>query len=115
MKSGAIDLLKENNLILYHDRASVHRAVGVSNLLKREGVKSKFTPGNSGDLMPVENAFGRIKQILEGRPTRTLKELRCEVRRAWNALPDSYMRALCNSMPDRVQDTLRNDGNPIGY
>ena len=40
--------------------------------------------------MPIENAFGRVKQILEGRPTRTLKQLRFEVRRAWNSLPDAY-------------------------
>ena len=72
--------MKEDNLILYHDKASVHRAGVVSNLLKSEGCKSKFSPGNSCDLMPIENAFGRLKQILEGRPTRTLKQLRFEVR-----------------------------------
>lgn len=115
MKSGAIELMKEDNLILYHDKASVHRAGVVGNLLKSEGRKSKFSPGNSGDLMPIENAFGRVKTILEGRPTRTLKQLRFEVRRAWNSLPDSYFRDLCNSMPDRVRDTLRNNGYPIGY
>ena len=65
--------------------------------------------------MPIENAFGRVKQILEGRPTRSLKQLRFEVRRAWNSLPDAYFRDLCNSMPDRVQDTLRNNDYPIGY
>ena len=115
MKSGAIELLKEDNLILYHDKASVHRAGVVDKLLKSEGRTSKFSPGNSGDLMPIENAFGRVKQILEGRPTRTLQQLRYEVRRAWNSLPDAYFRDLCNSMPDRVKDTLRNQGYPIRY
>ena len=107
--------MEKEGMILYHDKASVHRAGDVRRLLKRRGLQSKFSPGNSGDLMPVENAFGRMKQILEDRPTRTLRQLRCEVRRAWNSLPDSYIRDLYHSMPDRVQDTRRMNGYPIGY
>ena len=114
-KSGAVNLMMEDGLLLYHDKATPHQAGVVSALLKREGVKSKFTPGNSPDLMPVENAFGRMDQILEERPTKTLKQLRTEVRRAWNSLPNSYLTDLCNSMPDRVHDVIANNGFPIGY
>ena len=44
MKSGAIELMKEDNLILYHDKASVHRAGVVGNLLKSEGRRASFHP-----------------------------------------------------------------------
>ena len=74
-----------------------------------------MSPGTSPDLMPVENAFARVKQLLESRPTKTLAQLRAEVRRAWNSLPDSYLATLSNSMPDRIHDTIRSGGNPIGY
>ena len=86
VKSGAVELLKEDDLILFHDRASVHQAGSVATLLKTEGVKGKFLPGTSADLNPIENAFSRMDQLLESRPIRNLKELRAEVRRAWRTL-----------------------------
>ena len=33
----------------------------------------------------------------------------------FNSLPDSYLATLSNSMPDRIHDTIRSGGNPIGY
>ena len=113
--SGALEMLKKSGLRLYHDKATVHRAGCVTDLLKKSGVRSKMSPGTSPDLMPVENAFARVKQLLESRPTKTLAQLRAEVRRAWNSLPDSYLATLSNSMPDRIHDTIRSGGNPIGY
>ena len=58
--------MKKPQLLLYHDKASVHRAEVVNNLLQKEGVRtrSKTSPGSSPDLMPVENAFERVKKIL---------------------------------------------------
>ena len=66
-KSGALELLKRVQLKLYHDKATVHQAGCVSNLLQNAGVKSKISPGTSPDLRPIEDAFGRVKQILESR------------------------------------------------
>ena len=113
--SGALEMMKKAGLRLYHDKATVHRAGCVNDLLKKSGVRSKMSPGTSPDLMPVENAFARVKQLLESRPTKTLAQSRAEVRRAWNSLPDSDLATLSNSMPDRINDTIRSGGNPIGY
>ena len=66
--------LKEDGL--YRDMATPHQAGVVFNILRKERVKSKFTRGISPDLMPIENAFGQINQILEERRTKTLKQLR---------------------------------------
>ena len=104
--------MKKSRLQLYHDKARVHTASSVSNLLRKSGVKSKTSHGSSPDLMPVENALSRVKQILENRPTKTLAQLRLQVPKAWNELPTSY---LCNSMPSKVHDTILSNGNPIGY
>ena len=99
VESGAVELMRKSGLKLYHDGARVHTANNVSNMLQKAGVKSKTSPGTSPDLMPIENAFGRIKQILEKRPTKNLAQLRSEVQKAWNELPSSYLCNLCNSMP----------------
>ena len=62
-------------------------------------MKSKVIPGNSPDVMPIENLFSRIKQILDNRSTRTIKQLKREVMKAWRELSDEYIGKLCNSMP----------------
>ena len=107
--------MKKSRLQLYHDKGRVHTASSVFNLLSKSGVKSKTSHGSSPDLMPVENTFSRVKQILENRPTKTLAQLRLQVRKAWNELPTSYLCSLCNSMPSKVHDTILSNGNPIGY
>ena len=55
VKFGAVELLKEDNLILFHDRASVHQAGSVATLLKTEGLQGKFLPGTSADLKDVKD------------------------------------------------------------
>ena len=69
-------MMRKLNLLLYHDMATPHQAVTVNDVLRRGGVKSKFSPGTSPDLMPIENPFARVKQLLEGRPTGTLRQLK---------------------------------------
>ena len=75
-ESGALRMMRKSNLLLYHDKATPHQAVEVNDVLRRGGVRSKFSPGTSPDLMPIENAFARVKQVLEGRPTGNLRQLK---------------------------------------
>ena len=56
--------------------------------------------------MPIENLFSRIKQILDNRPTRTIKQLKREVMKAWRELSDEYIGKLCNSVPSRRDTQL---------
>ena len=77
----ALKLLREDGLTLLHDRSKVHTSK-MTTFLQREKVKSKVIPGNSPDVMPIENPFSRIKQILDNRPTRTIKQLKREVMKA---------------------------------
>ena len=64
-------------LTLLHDRSKVHTKI--TTFLQREKVKSKVIPGNSPHVMPIENLFSRIKQILDNRLIRTIKQLKREV------------------------------------
>ena len=101
----ALKLLREDGLTLLHDGSKVHTSRMTTTFLQRKKVKSKVIPGNSPDVMPIENLFSRIKQILDNRPTRTIKQLKREVMKAWKELSDEYIGKLCNSMPSRVRDT----------
>ena len=111
----ALKLLREDGLTLLHDRSKVHTSKMTTTFLQREKVKSKVIPGNSPDVMPIENLFSRIKQILDNRPTRTIKQLKREVMKAWRELSDEYIGKLCNSMPSRVKEVIKQNGYPTKY
>ena len=111
----AVKLLKEENLTLVHDNARVHISKFTTSFLTKEKVKSKLIPGNSPDMMPIENVWGRMKTILENRPTRNIPELMKEVRKVWRELPNDYMRDVCLSMPSRMKKVINNNGYPTKY
>ena len=114
-KARAPAMLRKNKLTLLQDRATPHISKYTSSFMKSEGFKAKFIPGTSPDFMPVENLFARMKQILENRQTRTMDELKAEVRRAWLSLPKSYLRSLIESMPNRMRLAVESQGNPTKY
>ena len=78
-------------------------------------MKLLFFPGKSPDLNPIEHCLGFVKRKLERNPTRTLKELRLQVRRIWNNLNDDYLHALCTSMNQRMRVVLKSDGGASKY
>ena len=115
LRSKALKLLREDGLTLLHDYSKVHTSRMTTGFLERENVKSEVIPGNSHDVMPIENLFSRIKHILDNRPTRTLKQLRTEVMKAWRGLSKDYIQKLCNSMPSRVREVIKQKGYPTKY
>ena len=100
----ALKLLREDGLTLLHDGSKVHTSRMTTTFLQRKKVKSKVIPGNTPDVMPIENLFSRIEQILDNRPTRTIKQR--EVMKAWRELSDEYIGKLCNSVPSRRDTQL---------
>ena len=44
--------------------------------LLKEKVESKVNSIKSPDVMPIENVFARIEQLLENRPSRTILQLK---------------------------------------
>ena len=91
----ALKLLREDGLTLLHDRSKVHTSKMTTIFLQKEKVKSKVITGN--------------------RPTRTIKQLKREVMKAWRELGDEYMGKLCNSMPSRVREVIQQRGYLTKY
>ena len=75
----------------------------------------KMIPGNSPDVMPIESEFGRMKQLLKTRSTRTISELKKEVVKVWRQLPNNYTKDACLSMPPGIKRVINNKGYPIKY
>ena len=53
-ESGAVRMMRKSNLLLYHDNATPHQAVTVNDVLRRGGVRSKFSPGTSASPSDIE-------------------------------------------------------------
>ena len=115
IKKSALKSLKRSNLTILHDRARVHTAKHTQRFLADKQVKSILLPPTSPDLQPIENIFGYLKQLLQRRPTTTLKQLKAEVRRAWRALSEEHLQHLAASMRRRMRDTLARNGEMTDY
>jgi hypothetical protein len=74
-------------------------------------------PGNSPDLNPIENACIWMKMQLRESKATNLKELKEDVSKQWVLKMDDcqYLRNLVESMPRRLEDIIRREGNPTKY
>ena len=84
--------------MILHDRSKVHTAKKTQAFFNNHQLNSLLLPVKSPDLNPIEHCFGLVKKKLERQRTRTLKELRVQVRKIWNNLSDDYLHSLCTSM-----------------
>lgn len=74
-----------------------------------------YLPTNSPDLNPIENVFSQMKRYVQKEAPSTEKELRQSIIDAWESLEPATLRELFRSMPQRIQDVIRNKGGRIDY
>ena len=55
-------MVKQNNLMILHDKSRVHSLKLTQAYLKNEKLRSLMLPGKSPNLNPVENCFGLLKR-----------------------------------------------------
>ena len=72
-------------------------------------------PGNSPDLNPIEHVWAEMKRLLRDRDTSSLPKLEAEIRDIWENLDRSYLKALFDSVPDRLSEVIKNKGKATKY
>lgn len=115
LSKHALEPMRTNSLTILQDRSRVHTSKHSQQFLKEQKVKSILLPARSPDINPIENLFGYLKQLLQQRPTRTLQQLRNEVRRAWRNLSEDLLQQLATSMPRRMREVIKLSGEMSDY
>ena len=87
------------------DNAPIHRAGAVINWKNDNSVISEDWPPRSPDLNPIENIWAIIKNKLnklENKP-KTISELILSFGEFWYSMPNSHVKNLYSSLPNRLQ------------
>jgi transposase len=61
--------------IVVMDNLPAHRAAGVREAIERAGATLSFLPPYSPDFNPIENAFAKLKSLLQAKAERTITAL----------------------------------------
>ena len=56
-----------------------------------------------------------MKRLLRDRDTSSLPKLEAEIRDIWENLDHSYLKALFDSVPDRLSEVIKNKGKATKY
>ena len=72
-------------------------------------------PSYSPDLNPIENLWAIVKRNVEKRMPKNLGELERFMVDEWNKIPEETLKYLVNSMRNRCQEVLNENGETISY
>jgi ketohexokinase/beta-glucosidase len=95
-------------LLLMQDGAPGHGAQATQNRIREYGLNMIYWPPFSPDLNPIEMVWNWMKDFLQANfPDRmNIFELRIALQEAWEAVPESYLAELLESMPERCKAVL---------
>jgi len=73
-------------------------------------------PPNSPDINPVENLWSIMDEVVcKDLTPKTMKDLKRRLKQAWKNIPLSTLHDLFHSMPQRLQNVIKNKGGHAGY
>ena len=104
-----------NNWILQEDNDPKHKCRRATEWKAEKGVQILPWPASSPDQNPIENVWSILEMQISEKKIRTIRGLRQEVQKAWNALPTELAAKLVDSMKNRVKCLIANNGDYTLY
>lgn len=104
-----------DSLIFQDDNDPKHRAKKTTNLLKSHNIKHLEWPPSSPDLNPIENCWSLMKTKISKSEISDMGDLRGAIIDAWNSIEYHIIFNLISSMPIRIAEVIKNNGDIIDY
>lgn len=107
----------EEDFILVHDNSPIHTAIIIKEWLERNNITVLEWPAYSPDLNPIENLWSRLEYLTQDRKPSSKEELWDIIKDTYDRIieNDSYIKKLVRSMPNRLQDVIKAEGNVTKY
>lgn len=101
---------------LMQDGAPCHKAKLVTSALDFGGIRYfNPWPGNSPDLNPIENLWGKIKSGLQNYDVSSVPKLKDAIQQLWDSMPQTYLQTVADSLPKQLKLVRNAKGYPIKY
>jgi len=97
------------------DGSGVHRADTVTRYLDTLEEEPITWPGYSPDISPIENIWGWLKNEVSKEMPRDMIRLKACVRRHWGRIDANFLRPYFDTMFNRMQMIIENEGAKIKY
>ena len=102
--------------ILVQDNDPKHTCGKVAKFLNKHNIEViQRWPASSPDLNPIENIWSIMKSDISKVRPKTIEELIEAIKISWRLLRREYILNCINSMPNRLQLLLNNNGQKIPY
>jgi len=101
------------------DNASIHTAKKIKNWFRDEGISLLNWPPYSPDMNPIEHVWKKLKEVIHqrhpelidmGKSEADLLALSAAIIDAWDAIPQTWLNNLIDSMPRRVEAVRKKKG-----
>ena len=108
---------KSANLTFMQDNAAIHRSKSTKGWLQAANIPTLEWPAISPDLNPIENVWGMmVRDVYDnGQQYSNTKELETAILAAWDRVSMDYLTKLIKSMPKRMKEVFKTNGNIINY
>lgn len=99
------------------DNAPIHTARIVKKWISDQNVNLMDWPPYSPDLNIIENLWGWLsrKVYQSGRQFEDVDSLKSAIQNAWSEVSLDYLKALYDSVPDRIYEVISNKGGYTHY
>ena len=97
--------------IFQEDNDPKHRSLLCKHWKEENGIRMMDCPASSPEANTIDNVWGVLKAKLQGKRLYNLAQLTQLVGELWRGLSATYAKKLVESVPERCQAIIENDGD----
>ncbi|NP_001133228.1 transposase-like [Salmo salar] len=101
----------DDQCLFQHDGAPCHKAKVITKWLGEQNIAILGPwPGNSPDLNPIENLWSTLKRRVDKQKPTNSDKLQALIMQEWAAISQDVAQKLIDSMPGRIAEILKKEG-----